>query len=151
MRPAILAAVLSAALAAAPALADDFTTKASPHSVAGTVERLENAIEEGGAKVIATVDHAAAAGEAQMELRPTTLVIFGNPRMGTPMMQQAQSMALSLPLRVAVYEDAEGETQVVYQDLQQVTRQHGVPDGLEEVESAIRALEALTDKATREQ
>jgi uncharacterized protein (DUF302 family) len=151
MRPATLSAAVLFATLAAPALAADFVTKASPHSVAETADRLETAIEEGGAKVIATVDHAAAAGGAQMELRPTTLIIFGNPKIGTPMMQQAQSMALALPLRVAIYEDAEGQTQVVYQNLQQIAQDHGVPDGMEEVEGAIRSLEALTDKAVREQ
>jgi uncharacterized protein (DUF302 family) len=145
----LFAPALAAALVAAPALAEEFMTKPSPHSVSDTVERLETAIGDGGAKVIATVDHAAAAGQAQMELRPATLVIFGNPKMGTPIMQRAPSMALALPLRIAVYEDGEGQTQVVYPNLQQVAQQHGVPDGMEQVESAIRALEALTDKAVR--
>ena len=141
----------AAALAAMPAFAEDFLRKPSPYSVAETVERLETAIEEGGARIIATVDHSAAAGEAGMELRPATLVIFGNPQMGTPMMQQAPSMALALPLRIAVYETAEGKTELAYPDLQQTARQHGAPAGLVQVENAIRGLEALTDKAVREE
>lgn len=153
MRLVVRAAALVAAvlLVAAPALAENFLRKSSQYSVAETVDRLQNAIEEGGATVIVTVDHSAAAGKADMELRPATLVIFGNPKMGTPIMQQAPSMALDLPLRVAVYETAEGNTELIYPDLQQIARAHGVPDGMEQVESAIRALDALTDKAVREQ
>ncbi len=146
----LTAAVLATAPAAGAALADGFLEKSSPYTVAETVERLENAIDEGGAKVVAKVDHAAAAKGADMELRPTTLIIFGNPKMGTPLMRQAQSMALDLPLRIAVYEDAEGKTVLVYQDLASLAQQHGIPDGVEQVEAAARALEALTDKAVRE-
>ena len=130
MRLAVLAApALTVVLAAAPALADDFLRKSSPHNVADTVERLQGAIEEGGAKIIATVDHAAAAAQADMELRPATLIIFGNPRTGTPLMQETPTMALALPLRIAVYEDAEGKAQLVYQDLEQVAQADGMPDG----------------------
>ena len=145
----VLTATLAAALVVAPALADAFFQKSSPHSVADTVERLKSAIEEGGASIVAEVDHSGIAKGAGMELRPAQAIIFGNPEMGTPLMQEAPSMALALPLRIAVYEDAEGKTVLVYQDLQQLAQENGIPDGMEEVESAIRKLEALTDKAVR--
>lgn len=149
MRLAVLVAATVAAALSAPVFADAFLEKSSPYTVAETVERLETAIGDGNAKVIATVDHAAAATGADLELRPTTLIIFGNPAMGTPLMQQAPSMSLVLPLRIAVYEDAEGKTSLIYQDLAQIARQHGVAEGTEQVEGVVRALDALTDKAVR--
>jgi uncharacterized protein (DUF302 family) len=147
----LLVLTAAAALVAIPALAEDYLRKASPYPVGETVERLQNAIDQGGAKVIATVDHSAAAEKAGLKLSPATLIIFGNPAMGTPIMQQAPSMALALPLRIAVYETSDGSTELAYPNLQQIAQEHGVPDGMEQVESAIRALEALTDKAVRDQ
>ncbi len=143
------AVLLAAALAGASALADAFLQKSSPYSVAETMERLEKAIMDGGASVVAKVDHGGIAEGAGMELRPSQVIIFGNPKMGTPLMQQAPAMALALPIRVAAYEDDDGKTVLVYQDLGQLAKDYGMPDGLEEVESAIRAVEALTDKAVR--
>lgn len=151
MRLAVLATMLGAALSAMPALADAYLQKSSPYSVAVTMQRLEKAIEEGGAAVVAKVDHGGMANGAGMELRPTQLIIFGNPKMGTPMMQQAQPMALALPLRIAVYEDADGKTVLIYQDLEQIAEEYGLPGGVEQVEGASRALEALTDKAVRDE
>ncbi len=147
----LLVLTAAAALVAMPALAQDYLRKSSPYPVGETVERLQSAIEQGGAKIVATVDHSAAAEKAGLKLDPATLLIFGNPALGTPIMQQAPSMALALPLRIAVYQTSDGGTEVAYPDLQQIAQAHGVPDGMEEVESAIRSLEALTDKAVREQ
>ena len=95
------------ALAALPAAAD-IITKMSPHSVPDTIDRLEAAVTEAGATVFARVDHAEGATKVDMELRPTTLLIFGNPKLGTPAMLDGQTAGLDLPMRVLAYADDSG-------------------------------------------
>lgn len=144
--------ILAATLAAAPALAgEDMIHKVSPHDVATTTDRLAAAVEGGGAKVIARVDHAKAAEGAGLELRPTTLLIFGNPEMGTKLMQAGQTAGLDLPMRVLVYQTEGGEVHVVYHDPEEVAEMHGIDDDLEVVEKMTGALDKLTDNAIAEE
>ncbi|HBM39724.1 MAG TPA: camphor resistance protein CrcB, partial [Sulfitobacter sp.] len=103
------------ALAALPAAAD-IVTKMSPHSVPDTIDRLEAAVTEAGAMVFARVDHAEGATKVDMELRPTTLLIFGNPKLGTPAMLDGQTAGLDLPMRVLAYADDSGMVHVSYHD-----------------------------------
>jgi len=86
------------------ASASDLITKTSPHSVSETIDRLTAAVEKAGAKVFARVDHAKGAMTVDMELRPTEMLMFGNPKLGTPALQAAQTIGLDLPLRVVAYE-----------------------------------------------
>ena len=146
----LIALAAAAALAAAPALADDMVRKTSPHDVPTTVDRLESAFEGTNIKVIARVDHAGAAAKAGMELRPTTLLIFGNPEHGTPLMQESQTIGLDLPMRVLVYEDAEGQTHVLYHEPEELAEEHGIDDDHEMIEKMTGGLDKLTDKATAE-
>jgi uncharacterized protein (DUF302 family) len=88
-------------------------TKISPRSVADTVTRFTGILGEKGVKVFAVIDQTAAAREAGLELRNTTLVIFGSPAAGTPVMVAAPLAALDLPLKVLVWDDA-GQTKVTY-------------------------------------
>ena len=148
MRRTLAAAVLAAAVAA-PAAAQDpegpFVRKQSPHDVSTTITRLSGAVVEAGAKVFARIEHHEGAGRMGMELRPTTVLIFGNPRMGTPMMQADQAIGLDLPLKVLAYRDAEGQTRVLYRDIRAIAREHGVE--AETVGKAAGALDRLTDEA----
>jgi len=89
-------------LAAPVGAAGGLITKPSPYPVAETMDRLERAVKDRELVVIARVDHAAAAQKAGLTLRPTQLLIFGNPKAGTPLMQSAQSIGIDLPLRVLV-------------------------------------------------
>jgi uncharacterized protein (DUF302 family) len=91
----------------------DVVTKLSPRPVAGTVSRLVDLVGAKGMKIFAVIDQAAEAREAGLELRETTLVIFGSPAAGTPVMAAAPLAALDLPLKVLVWDDA-GETKVTY-------------------------------------
>jgi uncharacterized protein (DUF302 family) len=149
MRATRLAAAALAAAIAAPAAGwaaeDGFIRKESPHSVETTMNRLSGAIAEAGAKVFARIEHADGAALMGMELRPTTLLIFGNPQIGTPMMQSSQTMGIDLPLRVLAYEDAEGQVHVIYRDIETVAAGHGVE--AETVSKAAGAMERLTDTA----
>ena len=129
------------------AAAAEMTHKMSPHSVSVTIDRLVAAVEGAGATVFARVDHAKGAGSVDMELRPTELLIFGNPKLGTPAMQDAQTMGLDLPLRVLAYADGEGAVHVVYHDPAQLAETHGTPADAEYLTKMTGALDNLTNKA----
>ncbi len=145
-RPAVLAAATALGLAALPATAD-YVTMPSPNSVSETADALVAAIGEAGASVIARVDHAGAAGAAGMELPPSQLVIFGNPAVGTPAMQQDIRAGLVLPLRVLVYEDADGATQVFYEVPEDMVADFGIDPDSDAVTRIAGALGTLTAKA----
>lgn len=130
---------------AGPASAD-LVTRTSPHSVAGTADRLVAAIEGAGATVVARVDHAAAAGSVDMTLRPTVMVMFGNPKLGTPVMQTAQAAGLDLPLRVVIWEDGSGAVTLAYHDPMDLTTL-GVPADTPALQAMSGALERLTGAA----
>jgi uncharacterized protein (DUF302 family) len=91
----------------------EITTKVSPRSVSETVARLVEMVEARGMKVFAVIDQAAEARNAGLELRPTTLVLFGNPIAGTKVMEAAPLVALDLPLKVLVWADGQ-QTMVTY-------------------------------------
>jgi uncharacterized protein (DUF302 family) len=91
----------------------EITTKVSPRSVSETVARLVEMVEARGMKVFAIIDQAAEARNAGLELRPTTLVLFGNPIAGTKVMEAAPLVALDLPLKVLVWADGQ-QTMVTY-------------------------------------
>ena len=89
---------------------------ASNYGPQETMRNLIAAVNEKGLAIFAQVDHAAAAAEIGMELRPTNLLIFGSPKAGTPLMQAAQTMGIDLPLKALVWQDAENRTWLGYND-----------------------------------
>ena len=101
---------------------------ASSHDCARTADRLDDAVRAGGMNVVARVDHAKAAAEVGMELRPTILLIFGNPRAGTPLMQQNQSAAIDFPQKALVWEDENGKVWISYNDPGYLANRHGIED-----------------------
>ncbi|MGJ8547204.1 MAG: DUF302 domain-containing protein [Sulfitobacter sp.] len=121
--------------------------KTSPHSVSDTMDRLEAAVTSAGATVFARVDHAAGAQKVEMELRPTQLLIFGNPTLGTPAMLDGQTAGLDLPLRVLAYEDGEGAVHVTYHSPESLGTDHGLPSDAEYLAKMTGALDKLTGKA----
>jgi uncharacterized protein (DUF302 family) len=92
------------------------TTIRSRSSVKATIDRLEASLKAGGVIVFARIDHAAGAISVGMSLRPTELLIFGNPKGGTPLMQANQTIGIDLPLKVLAWEDASGGVWVTYND-----------------------------------
>lgn len=126
LRPFLISALFSSALAL-PASAADMIHKISPHSVEVTIDRLAAAVEAAGATVVARVNHAAAAASVDMQMRPTEVLIFGNPKLGTPAMQASQTAGLDLPLRVLAYRDAEGVVHVTYHDPAELAQAHALP------------------------
>ncbi|MGZ2258492.1 DUF302 domain-containing protein [Roseobacter sp. A03A-229] len=133
---------------AASAVAADLIEKTSPHSVGDTIDRLEAAVEAAGATVFARVDHAAGAANVEMDLRPTQMLMFGNPKLGTPAMLDGQTAGLDLPLRVLAYEDESGTVHVAYHDPASLAATHGLPADAKYVQMMTGALDKLTTAAT---
>jgi uncharacterized protein (DUF302 family) len=102
------------------------TRIASQHSVTTTIERLESLLKERGVMVFARIDFSGDAARAGLTMRPEQMLIFGNPKAGTPLMQSAPAAGLDLPLKALVWQDASGQTQVAYNDPQYIIRRHGL-------------------------
>jgi uncharacterized protein (DUF302 family) len=98
----------------------------SVHNVANTAEKLEMILTQKGMTVFARFDHSAGAKKVGKILRPTELIIFGNPKVGTPLMQCAQSIAIDLPQKMLIWEDSEGITWLAYNDPQYLKQRHDV-------------------------
>jgi uncharacterized protein (DUF302 family) len=119
-------------------------TRASTHDFATTLSRLTSAIASKGLTLFAIVDHADGAEIAGLELRPTTLVIFGNAKGGTPLMQAAQTAGIDLPLKILIWQDDKGATQLGYNDPAWIAARHGaqVPETVAALSGALAALAA---------
>jgi uncharacterized protein (DUF302 family) len=112
----------------------------SAYSATETVSRLQAAIQIAGMTVFAIFDHAAAASQAGLSLRPTTVVAFGNPAAGTRLMQANQIAGIDLPLKILVWEDESGTVNVTYNDVRWLASRHGLE---KETEPIIAAMERL--------
>ena len=118
--------------------------KPSNHSVAQTVEKLKNILQSNGVTLFALVDHSGEAEKAGMKMRPTKLLIFGSPKAGTPLMLAAPSIAIDLPLKILIWEDAQGKVWVSYNCPDYLKKRHGVP---QELLQNITVAETLAVKA----
>jgi uncharacterized protein (DUF302 family) len=99
--------------------------------------------------VLARVDHAAAAAKAGMDLRPTEVLIFGNPKGGTPLMQAAQTIGIDLPLKALVWQDSAGKTWLAYNDPNWIASRHRAEAGMDaQLKAMTAALEAVSKEAT---
>jgi len=144
------ARVACGALRAAPGVKKGagLVTVDSSADVDTTVERITADIEEAGLQLVTVVDHAAAAEAAGLELRPTTLVIFGSPESGTPLMQSAQTAGIDLPQKLLVWRDADGKTNVTYNDPRYLAARHGITGQdalLETIAEVLRRLATGSD------
>lgn len=114
-----------------------------------TIQRLETEVKAKGLSVFAHVDHAAGAAAVGLPLGPTDLLIFGNAKGGTPLMQQAQSIGIDLPLKALVWQDKSGATWLSYNDPTYLAQRHGVSDAAKTaVDVMTAALHAVATKAT---
>jgi uncharacterized protein (DUF302 family) len=111
-------------------------------SVDRTVEKLEQLLQAKGVKLFALVDHSGEAEKAGMEMRPTKLLIFGNPKAGTPLMAAAPSVAIDLPLKLLVWEGAEGRTCISYNAPAYLQTRHNLPTELLRNIAVVEALAA---------
>jgi uncharacterized protein (DUF302 family) len=126
----------------------DLVTLPSPHGVQETVQRLLALLGQKSIQVFADIDHAAGAQQAGLSLQPTRLLIFGNPRAGTPLMQSRQTIGLDLPLRVLVWEDKAGKVWLTYHRPEFLARCHQVHDHDEAVHALGAGLASLVRAAT---
>jgi uncharacterized protein (DUF302 family) len=128
---------------------EGLTVCASRFGSKETFDRLAAAVVERGMTILARIDHAAAASQAGIELRPTEVLIFGNPRMGTPLMQAAQTVGIDLPLKALVWEDENGRTWLAYNDPKWIAKRHRADAGSDEIlRTMSAALAAAATKAT---
>jgi uncharacterized protein (DUF302 family) len=129
--------------------ADGLITLSSSHGPKDTMDRLAAEITARGMTIFARVDHAAGAADAGLPLRPTELLIFGNAKGGTPLMQSDQTIGIDLPLKALVWQDASGRTWLSYNDPGWLAKRHGLGA---EVDPAVKAmaaaLNAIATKAT---
>jgi uncharacterized protein (DUF302 family) len=115
----------------------------SHKSVAQTVQRLEQTLAAKGIQLFAVIDHSGEAEKVGLQMRPTKLLIFGNPKGGTPLMIAAPTVALDLPLKILIWEEADDTVWVSYNDSTYLQRRHGVPADLAANISVVGALAAL--------
>ncbi len=128
---------------------EGLTTVASGFGPTETMDRLVAAVAAKGLTVFARIDHAAGAAAVGLPLRPTEVLVFGNARGGTPLMQAAQTISIDLPLKALVYADADGKSWLAYNDPAWLARRHGLgPEVAPTVEAMTAALGALARAAT---
>lgn len=128
---------------------DGLVTIASAHGPSETMERVVAAVTERGLSILARIDHAGAAAKAGLALRPTEVLIFGNPKAGTPLMQAAQSFGIDLPLKILVWQDEAGTTWLGYNDPSWLAQRHHATDGTDRILAAMTSgLAAIAAHAT---
>ncbi|WP_456372749.1 DUF302 domain-containing protein [Thiolapillus sp.] len=142
MKKLIIAGFL--ALFALPLLAaEGMNVIPSSHAVATTVDRLEKIVGAAGFKVIARVNHGQAAQGVGIALKPVELLIFGKPRAGSRLMQSQPSVAIDLPMKFLVWEDASGQVNIGWNDPDWIAARHGIDDRqalLKKMSAALRKL-----------
>lgn len=119
----------------------------SPRSAPETMDRVEAIARERGLTIFARVDHAAGAASVGQSLRPTELIVFGNARGGTPLMECAQTMGIDLPLKILVWQDGSGQVWLGYNDPSHLARRHGVTQCGNAVEALSRAVVGIAQSA----
>lgn len=148
-----IAAVLLLILSSAAHADNGMITKASAHSADATTQRLENAIKSRGFIVFARLDHAAAAKNAGLAMPYSTVVVFGNPKLGTPNFIQNPQLAIDLPLKALVWEDKDGKVWLSYNSskylYETIYARHRQPFTPEMVKGLEEGLAKLADEATK--
>jgi len=119
-------------------------SKSSSHSVDQTVEKLKGILLAKGVALFALIDHSGEAEKAGMKMRPTKLLIFGNPKAGTPLMLAAPSTAIDLPLKILIWEDGQSKVWISYNGPQYLQKRHGFPPELLGNIAVVEALAANT-------
>ncbi len=128
---------------------EGLVTLVSAHSVTETIDRLAAAVTARGLTVFVRVDHGANAVEVGMPLRATQLLVFGNPRAGTPLMQDRQLVGLDLPLRALAWEDGDGTVRLTYPDAHGLARRYGLgPASAAAVDAIASGLVVVAAEAT---
>ena len=125
-----------------PAATKGIVDKPSQHSVEQTEEKLKNILQSKGVTLFTLIDHSGEAAKVGMTMPPTKLLIFGNPKAGTPLMLAAPSSALDLPLKILIWEDTKGKVWVSYNSPVYLLERHGLPHELQQNIGAVETLAA---------
>lgn len=140
-------ALAALAVLCTPAIAaEGLTAQKSPYPAKETMNRFEENAKQRGLNIFARIDHAAGAAKIGKTLRPTEVIIFGNPQGGTPLMECAQSAGIDLPLKALVWEDASAQVWIGYNDPAYLAQRHGVAQ-CPVVENLTKALSSLAGAA----
>lgn len=118
----------------------------SPHSVETTLQRLQSLLKERGVKIFACIDFSGDAAVAGLPLPAEKLLIFGNPKAGTPLMQSVPLAGLDLPFKALVYEESAGGSVIAYNDPHYIVQRHGLPEALA---ANLAAVVPLIEQAAR--
>lgn len=120
----------------------------SSHEVKATADRLENVLKQKGMTVFIRINHAEGAQKVGIKLRPTELVVFGNPKVGAPLMQCSQSTAIDLPQKALIWEDEKGQVWLSYNDPNYLVERHGITGCAEVIKKIEEALSNFAKAAT---
>ena len=148
MKPLMIAVVVILGLVLSAHADDGIISTKSAHSVKATADRLVKALNAKGMNVFVRVDHAAGARKVGKQLRPTELVVFGNPKVGTPLMKCRQLVAIDLPQKALIWEDAKGQVWMSYNDPNYLAQRHGISQCGEVIKKISTALGNFTKMAT---
>lgn len=138
------AVVISVPVSATSEGAGTLVTKPSRYSVPQTMARIEKAVEAKGMKIFARIDHSGEAATVGLQMKPTLLLIFGNPNGGTPLMVAKPTAAIDLPMKALVWEDADGNVWVTYNSRTLLVDRHGLSS---ELVARLAPIEALLEHA----
>ncbi len=131
------------------ASASDLVKKKSSYSVAATLDRLEAILQERSIAVMARIDHQKGAEKTGKTLRPTQLLLFGNPAIGTQLMQLDQMAGIALPMKVLAWQDAEGSVWIAYEEPASLAMRFQIPADHPALQTMANALKNFTDEAAR--
>lgn len=123
-------------------------TKKSAHSVSVTIDKLEKVLKKKGITIFARVDHQKNGKTVNKALRPTELLIFGNPKLGTPLMQSNQTVGIDLPMKALAWEDANGTVWLSYNKPAYMAERHHITDKPEVIKKMTGALDKFSTAAT---
>ena len=149
-RRILLSLVITFLVASVAFTENGLVTVRSNHSVRETGNRLETILEAKGMRIVARINHAAGAASVDMNLRPTELLIFGNPAVGTPLMQGAQTVAIDLPQKMLIWEDESGVIWLGYNDPEYLAQRHDIQGREENIRKVAGALANFAKAATSE-
>ncbi len=149
MRKLLLTLIVFFFLVSLAAAESGLISMKSAHDVKTTTDRLETILKEKGMNVFIRINHAEGAKNVGKELRPTELLIFGNPNVGTPLMQCAQSVAIDLPQKALIWQDDAGQVWLTYNDPQYLAERHGITECGEVFQKVANALSNFAKAATQ--
>jgi uncharacterized protein (DUF302 family) len=145
----LLLMVITILLLTASASADSgLISVKSAHDVKTTADRLENMLKQKGMNVFIRIDHAQGARKIGKELRPTELIIFGNPKVGTPLMQCARSVGIDLPQKALIWQDAQDQVWLSYNDPNYLVERHQITGCGDVVKKVAKAMDNFAKSAT---